>query len=508
MQGDASPPPQGRSSVAGLVIVGALLGFGGLLFLANFSGQVADPDRPRSGGDPFATGKAKIAKKVKAGKQAKVPEEKLLVAGGPIERAKAPEGAKNVLVVITTAVRRDAVTPYGADPNATPFLADLASKGARFTDVISAGPFSRTAATALLTGQHAAPLDMVDPGPGPEFKVLKPEVETLAERLRAAGWTTLGVTANFNLNTNSGLAQGFDRYRDAQPSGFAPGLRLEGPGVVKQALALLEQRTEEEKARPFYLQVDLIDAHQPIRVVADQLEDFGGKEDKLAPYKAAVHRVDGFVRDLVSGLDALGHVPGQDLYVVVVSDHGEGNDDPPHHGKQHGRLLYDSAVAVPWIVAGPDVPPNRLVQGLASGTDFMPTVLGLAGVPAPDAIDGRSWADAVRGTAERTTRETAISDTWYFTANRSSIWTERMQCQKDFGTTDLADAFADGCFDRKTDATFKNLLQDEALMAELVRWRTEVTKAVTASAPRPAGAPGDDPAEGDAAAPAEGEEAG
>ena len=60
MEGDPSPQPQGRSSIAGLVVVGALLGFGGLLFLANFSGQISDPDRPRAAqkDDPFSTGKA------------------------------------------------------------------------------------------------------------------------------------------------------------------------------------------------------------------------------------------------------------------------------------------------------------------------------------------------------------------------------------------------------------------------------------------------------------------
>src|SRR5688500_16758550 len=139
MEGDASPPPQGRSSIAGLVVVGALLGFGGLLFLANFSGQIADPDRPRDAAtdDAFATGKAKVAKNKagsKAGKAAKVPEAKLMVVGEPFERPKAPAGAKNVVVVITTAVRRDALTPYGAEPGLTPFLADLATKGARFAD--------------------------------------------------------------------------------------------------------------------------------------------------------------------------------------------------------------------------------------------------------------------------------------------------------------------------------------------------------------------------------------
>ena len=127
----------------------------------------------------------------------------------------------------------------------------------------------------------------------------------------------------------------------------------------------------------------------------------------------------------------------------------------------------------------------------------MPTVLDLAGVPAPSGIDGQSWAAQLKGNGNRTTRERAFSDTWYFNANRSSIWTERMQCQKDFGTAGKPeDTFADGCFDRKTDPDFLDLKADPELQAALEAWRAEVTKSVTAGpAPDPDGA----------AAPGEGE---
>lgn len=492
VQPDSPKPPeptQSRSSLAGLIVVGALLGFGALLFLANFSGQVSDPTRPRMGGDPFATdkskNKAKIAKgkgpKVKAGK---VPEGELVVIGPPIEPVTPPPGAKNLVVVILTAVRRDHVTPYGGDPKLTPFLNTLASQGARFGDFVSAAPFSRTADVALLTGHHAAALDMVDPGPGPESKVLGEGVTTLAEHLRGKGWWTTGVTSNFNLNSSTGLAQGFDKYRDAQQNGFAPGSRLDGSGVVQNASTFLRDRTDEEKKRPFYLQVSFVDPHQPIRSGPDLIEAWDPDKPN-AGYRASVNRVDGYLKLLVDELDALGHTVGKDTYLVVVGDHGEGLEQPPHHGKQHGRLLYESSVAQPWIVAGPEVPGNRVVQGLASSTDLTPTVLELLGLPAPTGVEGRSWAAQVRGQGDRTTRDRAYSDTWYFTANRSSIWTDRLQCQKDFGSIDIDDAFAEGCYDRKTDPDFTNLVRDEALLAELVAWRLEVSKKVTESAALP-----------------------
>ncbi|MEQ1508208.1 MAG: sulfatase [Myxococcota bacterium] len=495
----ASPDPQPqaparRSYLAAFLVLGAVLAFGALLFLANFSG--APTARPRNTNtDPFAafgTSKAKTGKGGKAkaaggggAKAAKVADKDLWVTGPPLDRPAAPAGAKNVVFVVITAVRRDALTPYGAPADRTPYLQEVAAEGARFTDLVAGGPFSRTSAVAFLAGRHAASVDMVDPGPGPEQRVLRDDVTTLAETLRSSGWYTLGVTANFNLNTASGLAQGFDRYRDAQLGGFAPGLRVDADKAVSEALLGLSKRTPEEAARPFYLQLDLVDAHVPLLVDPAFDEQFDPDEPNVE-YRSGVRRDDDAIRTLMDDLASQGHTIDTDTVFVVLSDHGEGNDDPPHHGTMHGRLLYETSVGVPWIVAGPNVPANRLIAGLASHTDVMPTVLGLVGVTAPDGIDGQSWATQVQGQGDRTTRTRAFSDTWYFTANRSSIWTDKLQCQKDFGSTGIDDAFADGCFDRTTDPTFKNLIHDPALEAELVAWRAEVSKAVSpATVPAP-----------------------
>lgn len=481
------PATPQRSFLAGFIVLGALLAIGALLFLANFTGTTTPRKDAAVKDDPFAAfeakpdGKGKL-KTSKAPKPVRLPPEELWVTGEAVARPAAPPGAKNVVFVVLTAVRRDHLTPYGAPATFTPYLQELASHGARFGDVISAAPFSRAAAVAFLTGRHAASLDMVDPGPGAETKVLRADVDTLAERLRAAGWGTWGGTANFNLNSNVGFAQGFDRYRDSQPNSFHPNTRIDGNRLVNATLEALRERTPEEAARPFYLQLDLVDAHAPLRVIADREQAFDPDQPNAA-YRVAVNRVDGFVKELMEGLAELGHTPDIDTYVVVLSDHGEGNETPKHHGKMHGRLLYESSVVVPWIVAGPDVGQNRVIGGLASHTDVMPTVLDLVGVPAPSGIDGRSWAGQLRGESDRTTRERAFSDTWYAAANRASIWTERMQCQKDYGSAaEPVDAFADGCFDRKTDPDFLDLKQDPELLAALDAWRAEVSTSVTASA--------------------------
>lgn len=402
----------------------------------------------------------------------------MLYHSAPFARPPAPPGARNLVLVILTAVRRDALTTYGAPADAAPYIGELARNGARFDDALAASPFAGTSAVALLTGQHAATLDMVEPGLSADRRVLPDGVETLPERLRGAGWATFGIAANFNYNSETGLAQGFDRYESAPPNSFAPVLRRTEDSIVADALALFENLPEDLADRPFYLQVELLDAHPPWRS-QPELEELFPPSEPNRPYRAAVRHLDDAVRSLMKALAADGHTPATDTYVVVLAEHGSGNGDPPHHGRAPGRLLYASSVRVPWVISGPDVAKNHVIWGLASLTDVSPTLLELLGLPPFAGVDGQSWAAQVRGTSDRTTRTRAFSDTWHFNVNRASVWTEGAQCQKDFGSVETVDQFETACFDRIADPTFVRPRADPALMRELEQWRATVSANVT-----------------------------
>ncbi len=473
-----------KPSLAGLVVVGALVLFGCVLFLANFSGQVSDPANGET--TNRAKSKAKMGKS-KARRAKPKAEEDLWHTAIPANQAAAPDGAVNLVVVSVAALRRDHLGAYGGSAEHTPVLTALAGRGARFADVIGAAPFSRTNGIAMLAGVHATSLDLVEPRSKPNERPVPAEVTLLAERLSDAGWQTFGVTANFNYNVDGGLAQGFHHHRDSQPLSFAPQQRLDAPDAVQHALNMLDGRSTEERGRPFYVQLTLVDPHMPLRTYDEEITAAGDVPNP--PYVAAVQRIDRSVGTLLEGLAELGHA--DDTVVAFVASHGEGLSTPEHHGKMHGRLLFESSVVVPWIIAGPGVKSGHLVGGLTSTLDISPTLLELLGLPVPNDIEGQSWAAQLRGDSAVTTREHAISDTWYFQANRASIWTTERQCQKDFGTQPvLQDGFVDGCYDRRTDPLFTNLVEDPALMAVLVAWRTSLEGVVTlegAPSPEPAG---------------------
>ncbi len=400
-----------------------------------------------------------------------VPVEERWIAGPAIERPDAPEGAPNVVLVVLTAARKDQLSPYGAAAGVTPFLSRVAARGARFLDTIADSPYTRASSAAMLTGRHSWNLGLVEPGPEASQRKLAADDLLLSERLRAAGWWTAGVTGNFNLNVDGpdgvdhgGIGRGFDTHLNAQDAGFAAGRRQEASFVVQQAIAAIEGR---DASRPFYLQLDLIDTHAPIRVVKDQLADFEPDRPN-APYRAALNRVDRKLEELHTTLAEQGLM--ENTYLVVVADHGEGLEAPPHHGKFHGRLLYESSVAVPWVVEGPGIAPNLLVGGLAAGVDLAPTLLDLVGLPIPEGLDGMSHAAVLRGEGARTQREEAWSATWQFTAKRASWWTTARQCQVDFGSTDVEDSFVDACYDRRTDPAFTRVVDDPAAMTALKAW--------------------------------------
>lgn len=98
----------------------------------------------------------------------------------------------------------------------------------------------------------------------------------------------------------------------------------------------------------------------------------------------AMLSVDDLVVELARTLDT----DIRPSYIVFTSDHGYrfGQFRMPQ-GKWN---VYDTDLRVPFFVRGPGVIPNSTFGALGSNVDTMPTILGLAGVPTPSTMDGRS----------------------------------------------------------------------------------------------------------------------
>lgn len=386
------------------------------------------------------------------------------VAPGSVSTAEAPEGAPNLVLVIGCTVRRDQLAPYGGLPAATPHLQRLAEGGAVFEDVVAAAPWTKASATAILTGHHAISVGMVEPAHSRNELVLDERVPTLAERLAARGYRTVGATGNPNLNRAFGLGRGFDEYRDGVEIETTKAL---GTDLVAGVLADLRATDD---GRPFFAQLTLVDAHAPRDVSYPDLKAWAGPgvPRGLAAYRATLHEVDRALGALDAGLRELG--VADRTIVLLVADHGEGLGVPKHHGKAHGSKVFPTTISVPWVAWGPGIAAGHRISGLASHVDIVPTVLGLLEAPADPALTGSDWSAQLSGASDRTTRTRAFSDTWFYGKSRAAVWTSERQCQHDFGSGREGD-MVDGCHDRAADPEFRHPFEDRALEAELVAWR-------------------------------------
>jgi arylsulfatase A-like enzyme/Tfp pilus assembly protein PilF len=279
----------------------------------------------------------------------------------------------NVLLVTIDTLRADHVGAYGAADAQTPRLDALAAAGTRFETAIASTPLTLPSHASLLTG--------LDP---PRHGVrhnkmyhLDGEVETLAERFRAAGYATGAVTGAVVLARRYGLDQGFESYDDrtsSRRSGAGGFLERSASEVTDRAIQWLAGAP-----RPFFLWVHYYDPHHDYRPPQPFAERF-----PASPYDGEIAYVDTELGRLLDGLGrGRSH---QKTLTLVTSDHGESLGE--HGESTHAYALYDAVLRVPLILGGPGVPRGRLVESLVRTVDVAPTLLALAGLPALAEADG------------------------------------------------------------------------------------------------------------------------
>jgi len=103
--------------------------------------------------------------------------------------------------------------------------------------------------------------------------------------------------------------------------------------------------------------------------------------------------------------------------VVFLSDHGDLMGD--HWLNQKGPFLFEGLVRTPAIFCLPGAAAaGTTSDALLSAVDLAPTLLDLAGVPGPDAIQGMSFAPVLRGQQEHTRGAVLIEFDEQYLANR------------------------------------------------------------------------------------------
>jgi len=103
--------------------------------------------------------------------------------------------------------------------------------------------------------------------------------------------------------------------------------------------------------------------------------------------------VDANVGRVMDELDAMSLM--ENTVILFLSDHGDLMGD--HWLINKGPFLYRGLVRVPTIWRVPGGLSGTVVNDLVSAVDVCPTLLELAGIDAPEGVQGRSYAGALKG---------------------------------------------------------------------------------------------------------------
>lgn len=334
----------------------------------------------------------------------------------------------NILFVFSDQQRASTLGCMHDEPVQTPHLDRLAAEGILFTNAIANTPVCTPSRATLLTGRHA----LTNRTFANDLR-LPEEEQSIADLLKAQGYRT-GYVGKWHLDgisrhifTPPGRRRhGFDDYWAAYNCNHryldgkyylndSPELQhydgYDADGQTEQAIGFLEQFRNE----PFCLFVSWGPPHDPYDQVPQPFLDQypidpitlrpnfqGGDPQALAGYYAHVTALDHNMGRLMAALDRLNL--SENTIVVYTSDHGDMLWSQGHTMKQQP---WEESIHVPLIIRWPkELPAGEVRDTLISIVDYAPTLLGLAGVTIPTAMNGVDLSATILG--ESTFEQTCV----------------------------------------------------------------------------------------------------
>jgi len=362
----------------------------------------------------------------------------------------------NIIFILVDDMGYGDLGSYGQERIQTPNLDLLASEGIRFTDHYAGSTVCGPSRATLMTGLHTghSPIrgnpNWTNSGQPVD---LKPEDTTVAEMLKAAGYTT-GIIGKWGLSESETdilpsmpNQQGFDsfygyrKHKDAHYHYWDKMYRNNEVEVIegnepltnsgeynqdrftREAITWLGERSN-NKEQPFFLYLPWALPHLAVTVPDDSklaYKDLGWPERPMeiqgnyindaegnVAYAGMVSRIDDHVGLIIQELDRLGL--SDNTLVIFTSDNGHEYDDGffnsngPLRGKK--RDLFEGGVRIPFIAWWPGrVPAGVTSDHVSSFQDFMSTACDLAGVQDCPLSDGLSMVPTLTGEGDQQQHE-------------------------------------------------------------------------------------------------------
>ena len=322
-----------------------------------------------------------------------------------------PAGPPDVLLVVVDTLRADHLGTYGFALPTSPNLDRFAAEGVVFERALAASSNTVPSHASLMTSRFVREHSVGWLNGSTRLE----GAETLAQRLRAAGYETGAFVGNFVLRRASGLDAGFDVYDDAFAADEInrPGYHeRDAEATTERALAWLAARG----AKPVFLFVHYQDPHGPYAPPPAWLPPFAALEATASPALPALEsdtEPGGIPRyQVLPGLERLAQYrsryAGEIAYfdasfgrllaalaararpnvVALTADHGESFGEGGFF-LSHGHATTPDQARVPLVLRAPGLAPGRRSDPVHH-VDVAPTLLELAGLASP--ADARGLA--------------------------------------------------------------------------------------------------------------------
>lgn len=329
----------------------------------------------------------------------------------------------NLVILILDTLRADHLSCYGYGRLTTPYLDSLAAEGLLFEQAFASSSWSLPSHVSLVTGLYPSEhrfWDLPD--------TARPLPKTIAEELAGAGYQTVCFSNNLWLSVG-GFARAFERYHQHFHGGMGTKSsvdrvlrRLRWLGFVgdKGARSTLRGircwlRDYKERGRPFFMLVNLMEAHHPYAprrpyhrsftqhpyravwrqflkagrtknyVIAEESWTHDSLTDCIALYDGEIVYLDTQIRKLVDILAVAGVI--DDTILLVTSDHGETFGEHRVCGKRivgHQFSLHAPVTRIPLVLWGRSLPVRGRMRSAVNLVDVPGGLLELAGVAPGD----------------------------------------------------------------------------------------------------------------------------
>lgn len=326
-----------------------------------------------------------------------------LLAALPFASLDAASPAKpNILIIVGDDMGYADVGFHGCKEIPTPNLDALAAAGVRFTSGYVSGPYCSPTRAGLLTGRYQTRFGH-EFNPGGSNQGLPLSEQTLADRLKAAGYAT-GLVGKWHLGSTPELhptRRGFDEFFGFlggghsyfQSAGIQRGtnqvteLDYTTDAFGREAAAFIERHQQQ----PWFLYLAFNAVHTPMDATKDRLAKFPEvKDPKRQTYDAMMLAMDEAIGSVRKKLADTGQE--KNTLVCFFSDNGgpvmpstaqnASRNEPLRGGK---RTTLEGGIRVPFLVAWPGKLKPGIYDRPAIQLDLHATALALAGVtPKPE----------------------------------------------------------------------------------------------------------------------------